>query len=196
MNKQAAGGNAPPRSAAERWAPAVNLIVPGGGLILLGAVASGLVGGLLLAVCANFAVLAVFIIPDDFSHTAQMLIIGLTGGTYVGLQVRLAGRLRECQAQSAANHRRRILWQSQQALESGDAAGAVAQLGPLLRAAPEDLLVAYRLAQALTAAGNEAAAQHAWQRLRQLDRHGLYKQQIQAYATLRADPAARERASI
>ncbi len=150
-------------------------------MILIGSVASGLVGGGLFAACANFAVLAVLLFPDDFSGTVPALAIGLAAGAYVGAQVRFMGRVRELRAQAAASLRRQLLWQSQELLARGEAARAVELLQPLAAQAPDDLLVAYRLAQALTAAGGAAAARAAWRHVRQLDRHALYKQQIRAH---------------
>jgi hypothetical protein len=161
-----------------RWAAWINLLVPGGGLILIGSLASGLVGGLLFAACANFAVLAVLLFPDDFSGTLQALAIGLAAGAYVGTQVRFVRRLRELRAEAATHFRRQLLWQSQELLAQGDAARAVATLQPVADQARHNLLIAYRLAQALTAAGDVAAARAAWQQVRELDRHRLYQQQI------------------
>ena len=166
----------------EAWARAINLLVPGGGMILIGSVVTGLLAGLLFAACANFAVVAVLLFPDDFSGTLQALAIGLAAGAYFGAQVRLARQIRTQHAATAASLRRRILWQSQELLARGEAAGAVEALRPLAVEAGCDLLVAYRLAQALTAAGDRPAARAAWQQVRALDEHGLYKQQIQQNA--------------
>jgi hypothetical protein len=164
---------------AEGWARGINLLVPGAGMILAGSVITGLLAGLLFAACANFAVVAVLLFPDDFSGTMQALAIGLAAGAYFGAQVRLAAQIRARRAAAAASFRRRVLSQSQELLVRGEAAGAVDALQPLVAEAGHDLLVAYRLAQALTAAGDAPAARAAWQRVRELDRHGLYKRQIQ-----------------
>jgi len=168
--------SAEPSRAVHCWAPWVNLLLPGGGMILIGSVASGLLGGLVFAACANLALLAVLLFPDDFSGTTQALAIGLAAGAYVGAQVRFAGCARKLREQTAASFRRRLLWQSQELLAHGEAAHAVEVLRPLADQACGDLLVAYRLAQALTAAGDVPAARAAWQQVRQLDRHGLYRQ--------------------
>jgi hypothetical protein len=173
---------AAPRNRTAGWARAINLLVPGAGMILVGSVITGLLAGLLFAACANFAILAVLLFPDDFSAALQALAIGLAAGAYFGAQVRLARQIRTQHAAAIASFRRRILWQSQESLARGDAAGAVAALRPLAAEAGCDLLVAYRLAQALTAAGDRPAARAAWQQVRALDEHGLYKQQIQENA--------------
>jgi hypothetical protein len=172
-------------SPAERtaaWARAINLLVPGTGMILIGSTVTGLLAGLLFAACANLAIVAVFLFPDDFSGTTQALAIGLAAGTYCGVQVRLAGQIRAQRAAAAASFRRQVLWQSQELLAQGQAAGAVEALQPLAAKAGSDLLVAYRLAQALTAAEDRPAARAAWQQVRALDRHGLYKQQLRENA--------------
>ena len=163
---------------AGRWAAGVNLLLPGGGLILLGALWSGLLGGLLWTACANFAVLAVLLFPDDFSPTTQALGIGLAAGAYVGAQWRLVAQVCDLRAQASAARRRRTLWQARDCLARGEAARAVETLRPLADEAAHDLLVAYQWAQALTAAGDAARARAAWQHVRRLDRHGIYKRHI------------------
>ena len=92
---------------AGRWAAWVNLLLPGGGLILLGAVGSGLLAGLLFIACANFALVAVLWFPDDFSGTTQALGIGLAAGAYVGAQVRVMAQVRRLRAEGTAARRRR-----------------------------------------------------------------------------------------
>ena len=163
---------------AGRWAAWVNLLLPGGGLILLGAVGSGLLAGLLFIACANFALLAVLLFPDDFSGTTQALGIGLAAGAYVGAQVRVMAQVRRLRAEGTAARRRRALWAARDCLARGEAARAVEALRPLVEEDAQDLLVSYQWAQALTAAGEVTRARDAWQQVRRLDRHGIYKQHI------------------
>jgi hypothetical protein len=163
---------------AGRWAAGVNLLLPGGGLILLGAVGSGLLAGTLFIACANFALAAVLLFPDDFSDTTQALGIGLAAGAYVGAQVRVTTQVRRLRAEGTAARRRRALWAARDCLARGDAAAAVDVLRPLVEAEAQDLLVTYQWAQSLTAAGDATRARDAWQQVRRLDRHGIYKQHI------------------
>jgi len=155
-----------------------NLVLPGAGLILLGSLASGLLGGLLFAACANFVIAAVFLFPDEFSATHQALGIGLAGGAYLGTQLRLAQAVRDHRKVAAEARRRQCLRRTEDLLVHGDTAAALEAIMPISDLADSDLLVAYRLAQALTAAGDAAAAHEAWQRVRRLDQHAIYKRQI------------------
>lgn len=171
---------APPSSErAQRWAGTVNLLLPGGGLILLGATWSGWLVGFLFVASANLALAASLLFPDDFSSRAQSLLIGLAAGCYIGAQVRVAQSLRQRRATEFQARRAEHLRQAQEHMQRGDARAARAALEPLAADAAHDLLVAYRLAQVLTAAGDAEAARAAWARVRALDRHRVYRQQIE-----------------
>ena len=170
----------------ERRAAVLNLLLPGGGLVLVGATASGLLIGLLFTVCANFALAAVLLVPDDLPPLWQNLGIGLAAGSYVGAQVRLRQTVRALRSAWAAAERRRVLADVQLHLHAGDAAAALAALAPLREHAAHDLLVAVRLAQALTAAGRVDEAGQAWAQVRRLDHHGLYRQQTEEQERRRA----------
>jgi hypothetical protein len=106
-----------------------------------------------------------------------MLIIGFAAGSFFGAQLRLAHTQRAIRADELAAVRRRTLTEIQSLLNRGEPARALELLHPLARRFPRDLLVAYRLAQVLTASGNKHAARAAWQQLRTLDRHGIYRTQ-------------------
>jgi len=168
----------PPGECPSRWLRMLNLLWPGAGLSVAGHTGLGLLLGLLFAVCADFAILTILIVPDDFSRTAQTAAIGLAAATYVGAQIGWRHGLRAARAHGADADRRRILEQTQQALARGDAAQALAAIQPLADRMAQDLLVAYRLAQALSPIGDAPRARIAWQRVRQLDRHGLYRAEI------------------
>lgn len=161
-----------------RWAPLANLLLPGAGLILLGSVVSGLLVGVAFAACANFALAAVLLFPDDYSETVRALAIGVAGGAYVGAQVRLAGTLRRRRVEAEAERRRRGLRAAEELLAGGAAERAAEVLQELAAEFDNDLLVAYRLAQAWTAAGQDGRAHLAWQEVRRLDRYGIYRRQI------------------
>ncbi len=160
---------------ARRWAPWLNLLLPGGGLILLGSTLSGLVRGLVVAGLANLALIAILMFPDEFSTTMRALLAAFASGGYVGTQLRLARKMRDDREREAAEERHRQLADAQRLLAAGDIAGALEMLDPLVDLARSDLLVAYRLAQAITAAGDTATARIAWQQVRRLDRHGIYR---------------------
>ncbi len=144
-------------------------------MILLVVVGGGLLAGVLFAACTGFALLAILLFPDDFPRPATILGIGLAAGSYVGAQLRLLRAVRRQAARSAAESRAARLRAARECLERGDPAGALTALEPLVDSAPTDLLVAYRLAQALSAAGDECGAALAWRQVRTLDRHGLFR---------------------
>ena len=158
-----------------RW---INLLVPGGGLIAIGDVWTGVVVALLFALSANGAIAARLLIPDEFSSWLAGLCIGVAGGTYIGAQFRIAHTVRERRREAGLKQRREALAAVSERLERGDGDGALEALTPLRIAADQDLLVAYRLAQVLTMKRDVSAALEAWQQVRVLDRHHVYRRQI------------------
>lgn len=160
------------------WPACLNLLVPGGGIVLLGWVWTGLVVGLLFTICANYALWATLLVPDEFPSWAQGLGIGLAGGTYLGAQLRLAQAVRSQQQQRQATLRRQALLAARDGLRRGDFTVALAALEPLRELASRDLLVAYRLAQVYTALQDVDAARAAWRQVRALDRHGVYRHEM------------------
>lgn len=171
----------PRESLALRCAPWVNLVLPGAGLVLAGRIPLGLMHGLVFAASANLALVAVLLFPDDLPRWAAALGVGFTAGAYAGGQLRLAHALRSQRAAAVAAGRRRALWEIRRLMEQGEYGPALDVLAPLARELPDDLLVAYRLAQVLTAAGTTHAAAAAWGRVRALDRHGVYRSQLRAW---------------
>jgi len=159
-------------------AAVLNLVLPGGGLIVLDSIGSGLIVGLLFVACANFALVSVLLFPDDFSPTVQALGVGLAAGSYVGAQVRLAKALRRARTRAFETWRRGVLWTTRILLERGEHGAARDAILPLAQAAPDDLLVQYRLVQALVAAGELPDARAACERLKRLDRRGIYRAQV------------------
>jgi hypothetical protein len=170
-----------PEPPGARSAAAVNLILPGGGMILIGAVWRGLLVGMLFAACANFAVVATLLFPDEYSRLTRLFGIGLAVGGYLGAQVRFAQTVRGLRQQGLDDLRRRCLRQARELLLRGSSVRALEQIQPLAELVPDDLHVAYRLAQALTATGDVAAARAAWRRLGELDRHGVYRREVQQH---------------
>ena len=165
---------------AEHWAPWLNLLLPGAGLILCGYTPHGLVGGLVFAACANFALASTLLFPDDVPALARTASLALATCGYVALQW---GQLRAEYAhrrRTAAEKRAAALRAVQRLLAAGDLSKARATLAALANERPDDLHVAYRLAEVLSASGDAAAAAAAWQRVRKLDRDGIYRAQWRA----------------
>jgi hypothetical protein len=162
----------------ERWArraPWLNLVLPGGGLILVDRIVAGMVIGVIFTAAAGLALAMTLLVPDDFAPSLVALVVGVAGGSYVGAQVRLAQSLREQQAERLEHERSRRLRAAQGHLAAGDPVAALVELAPLTKRLPDDLLVAYRVAQAQAALGDPAAIRRAWAHVRTLDRHGLFR---------------------
>ncbi|MBU0641267.1 MAG: hypothetical protein KKB50_20605 [Planctomycetes bacterium] len=156
------------------WARCVNLVMPGGGLILLGRVSSGVLIGLLFAVSANLAVWTTLLVPDNASLWVTGLCVGVSGGTYLGAQLRLTQTVRAQQRAAAAAARRQALRDVRAHIQAGDTERALLALEPIAAQAEYDLFVAYRLAQVLTMAGDARGAHTVWQWVRRLDTDRLY----------------------
>jgi hypothetical protein len=170
-----------PDPATAQWASFVNLLLPGGGLILIGATGSGIIVGIVFAVAINLALIATFLVPDDFSRNTHALVVGVAGGCYLGAQLRYAQALRNSQRAAQAALRRETLQRAQALLAEQQTEDALKLLYALSEICPGDLLVTYRLAQVLTSAGHKRAARVAWRRLATLDRHGIYRVKIAEY---------------
>ena len=153
----------------------LNLLVPGLGTIWLGRPWAGLACGLIFAACANLAIYAVLLVPDDLPTWAPPLAIGVAAGLYVGSQVQFGRSLRECRRAAQQAVRRTALSAVRDCLERGDYSGGLAALRPVGHLAKQDLLVAYRAAQVLTGLGDKKAASQAWRQVRALDRHHIYR---------------------
>lgn len=166
----------------------INLVIPGGGLILIGSEVVGTLIALLFAVVANFAVAAGLLFPDDLSATARNLGIGVALGTYLGAQIRYAQTVRYRREVGQERQRRAALHAARAALERGRADEAWQALEPIADRAEDDLLVAYRVAQVLTARGAGRDAATAWQRVQRLDRHRIYRREVIASARRLSEP--------
>ena len=175
---------------------ALNLLVPGTGLVLTGSLAEGLGLGVAFLLAANIAVWATLLTPDDFSAAGRAASLLTATICYLAAQVRLVDALRRQQVRAAELRRRNALAQAQHYLARGDYASACSALEALADLKSHDLLVAYRLAQALSGL-SEATAGHdgsgttcpgradlrrqaleAWEQVRRLDRDGIYRDQV------------------
>lgn len=156
----------------------VNLLIPGGGLMMIGRVWLGLIIALLFALLANCALAFSLLFPDDVPSWAGGLTTGLAGGTYLGAQLRFAQTVRSRHREAATAHRRQALEAVRACMAAGQYGQAWEAIRPLAAQADRDLLVAYRVAQVLTAKQDVNAALDAWHLVRRLDRHHIYREQI------------------
>lgn len=171
---------APPRAAtgAGWWPLVLNLVAPGAGLAWLGRLADGWLIGLACALVANLAIWAFAILPDETTATGRRTLLLLVLLVFVLAQVLYAQAVRDAARRASEHLRRSALGNSRRLLERGDAQGAWIALSPALMRDADDLLLAYRAAQVLTVAGDADRARHAWQRVRRLDGHRIYRAQI------------------
>ncbi len=159
----------------ERVASLINFLLPGVGLVLAGRLALGVVLGLTFTVGVCVALAGAFLMPDDLDRRFTLLTAGAGAGVYVAAQHQMQATRREARRRTIERKRRERLHAALSQLKAGDAGQARATLAALMGDHPHDLLIAYRHAQACLASGDAPAAQQAWDRVRRLDPHGLYR---------------------
>jgi hypothetical protein len=108
----------------------------------------------------------------------------MAAGTYLGAQIRFFVTVRMIERQRAFELRRRTLHEVLLLLRRGEYGPAHERIRALAHLADSDLLVAYRLAQVLTGTDDRAEAGRAWRRVRGLDRHKIYRQDLEAHRHL------------
>lgn len=153
----------------------VNLVIPGGGLILIGCETLGLLVAILFTASTCYVITAWLLFPDDTTGAWRNLILGIALGTYVGSQIRYAQTVRHQRHLISESLRRAALRDCQTALRDGRFEAAWSAIEPVAELAETDLAVAYRLAQVHAARGDRVEARRAWEWLRILDRHGVYR---------------------
>jgi hypothetical protein len=87
------------------WSPWINLVVPGSGLILIGWPWVGWLIGLMFVLSLNVALATTLLIPDEYPGWIGGLAIGLSGGTWLGAQLRLRQCLNTRQLTLSEAHR-------------------------------------------------------------------------------------------
>ncbi|QOJ14108.1 MAG: hypothetical protein HRU75_05430 [Planctomycetia bacterium] len=186
-----------------RFARLLNLLLPGVGLVLIGALWRGVLIGLTIAALANATLAFALLIPDEIPTAGFVALLVATGTAYAAAQVwvvRVAGVVQRSETQT---FRAEVLARVAEHLGAGDGRAALAALAPLCSSADSDLLIAVRYAQALqaagdqpvspnapaadehadilaTASGSRAALVEAWVRVRRLDPHRIYGREVRA----------------
>lgn len=173
----------------------LNLMAPGAGLAWLGRSLLGASIAILFSVAATYAAAAYLLYPGEGSRFWRGLALGVGIGTYFGAQFRFAQTLRSHADALDQLERRAALRAVHESLQAGDYDGAYAALVPIRERAEGDLLVAVRFAQVLDGRGDARAARRAWLRVRELDRHGLYRQATRRALTRVAGVGGRLRES-
>lgn len=158
----------------------LNLLAPGAGLTLIGALGWGIALAILFGISANAAIASTWLFPDEVPPAWAAAFFGLAAASYVTAQIRLGQILRGRRLASGRARRRARLAEVQDHLAGGAAEKAWESLQPLQAQAPDDLLVALLAAEIQTIRGDAEAAERAWNRLATLDRHHLYREQVRA----------------
>ncbi len=161
-------------------AVALNLVLPGGGLILLDATAIGVLFGAAFILLLNLALTAAFITPDDFARTGRLAAVAALVLIYAVAQAAMRSQLRRSSEARRAAALRQVLCEVEQLATNGDAAAALTRLELLATERPDDLLILHWRATLLTALGRTNEAQRTWAHLRRADRHGLFRDVIRA----------------
>ncbi len=152
----------------------LNLVAPGAGLACAGSVAVGVALGVAYIACLNGAILAFGVIPDEFSRSARILLVVAAALLFVSAQGLLPTALQREEQRRSSDRRRQALADAQAAAAAGRLDEAEVILAELVASQPADLLAAQRLAAILTAQASPGAAA-AWRRLRELDRHRIFR---------------------
>lgn len=161
----------------------INYLVPGGGLILVGASISGVLSALLFTLSLSAALIGLLLFPDDLPQPWSGLSLGVALGTYFGAQWRYAQTMRSRADQAYSDLRRQVQQRVRQALLDDRPADAWKIVQPFMTEVECDLSLAFLVAQVLTRKGDEQAALHAWRRVRRLDRHRIYYREIREHET-------------
>jgi hypothetical protein len=158
---------------------ALNLFVPGGGLIVAGRLGWGAFIGLLFLLSANAWIYAALIAPDDFSALARAVLLLSAAGAYAAAQVGLIQAIRDLRNDRAVHARRGVIASAERWLAgNGDGTPSAEDLTHLAALARDDLLAAYRHAQILGKLCDPATAD-AWRHVARLDKHQIYRAQVE-----------------
>ena len=169
----------------------VNLLLPGGGLVLVHRGWTGFIVGITFAAAANYTLAAFLLFPDDFAGWAKVLALLLTLSSYLGAQWIFRQTRRLHTNNQYLELRRRVFREVQALVNARDYQAAQQALDQLNEHARDDLVIAVRRAQILTAAQDIPVALEAWRRVAQLDIHRVYGRNVRANLTLLQDRAVR-----
>ncbi|MBL8880970.1 MAG: hypothetical protein JNG88_17790 [Phycisphaerales bacterium] len=158
----------------------VNWWLPGVGLIIAHRMWLGLAIAVLFTLLANFMIWGALVVPESMPRTLLAVAGALLIAIYGGAQFLLARDLHLRQAAAARIERARALRELQQHVASGEIEQALACVDQLHSHAEGDLLVAFHIAQTLTAAEDAPRGIEAWLRVRRLDAQAIYRREADA----------------
>ncbi|MDX2200639.1 MAG: tetratricopeptide repeat protein [Phycisphaerae bacterium] len=171
---------APNRVREAARAKLINLIAPGVGLVLVDRLFDGLLTAGAFGLSAGALLVATLVAPMAYSGAFRAFLAVAMVATYGLAQIAMERAAAARGRSDAAAERRALLQRSARSARYGDYASAIAQISEALEQSPEDLALRADLAILHDRAGNLDAARAAWRRVRELDRHRVYKEQIEA----------------
>lgn len=187
---------APNRVREAARAKLINLIAPGVGLVLVDRLFDGLLTAGAFALSAGALLVATLVAPMAYSGVFRAFLAVAMVATYGLAQIAMERAAAARERSDAAAERRALLQRSARSARYGDYASAIAQVSEALEHSPEDLALRADLASLHDRMGNVEAARLAWQRVRELDRHRIYKEQIEAAERRAMDAMVSEPAEV
>ncbi|MCA9245083.1 MAG: hypothetical protein KDA32_14085 [Phycisphaerales bacterium] len=175
------------RRAASRMIRAINVLAAGAGQIAQGDTSIGMATAAAFASAANAWIWMTWIVPGAYSNVARGVTLTVAIVVWVMSQWHLAARLRGADRAQRLGRRRAALAESRRLAACGDVAGALRAVEPLIEREPRNLATATLVAQLVTSSGDAQESRAAWERVRRLDRRGLYRREIRE--NLHGEPA-------
>jgi len=155
---------------------AINLLVPGSGLIVLRREWLGLALAILFGLLTQIVIFGTLIVPEDIPHWVTLLSAGGALGTWVLAQWLAVRRLRFVVSPEVKGELRALCARARRALAEEDWAEAHTSLLVASDLNDEDLELAMLWAQLMTATGRIADARRWWRRVLRLDRGHVHRE--------------------
>lgn len=168
---------APPRARSADWRKRANWLLPGVGCVATGATLVGLTLAAAFSTGLSLLLMLLWVVPDEASAPRIAGALALAVASWAASQAATSRGLRRWHAASAESARRAELCAVEELLRVAGPSSAAARLQAYCERVESDLPALARLAELHEMAGDAAAAQAAWRRVRKLDRHGLYRLQ-------------------
>ena len=151
---------------------ALNVLVPGAGLVLVGRERWGTAFALLFCALGQVALFGTWITPASLPHAMTFAAMMGVACVWIAAQVMLAGRLSARRGPGLDEEKSALIELAGEALERGIYVNARLALESALTLDDEDVTVNVLWARLMTLTGRFDEARRAWRRVQQLDRMG------------------------
>lgn len=151
---------------------ALNVLVPGTGLVLVGRERWGTTLALLFCALGQVALFGGWITPASIPRPMTFVAVVGAVGVWVVAQLMLAGRLSAWRAPGLDEEKSALIELASEALDRGIYVNARLALESALTLDDEDVTVNVLWARLMTLTGRFDEARRAWRRVEQLDRTG------------------------